>query len=1230
MVSQPKNDSKQARLHNKPSVAERRRELRHRLTPAEATLWRAIKNSQLDGRKFRRQHSVGPYIIDFYCVEESLAVELDGQVHREDFTLMKDANRSAYLKKNGIRIVRFENFLVFQEMDAVLHHIRSYFGVERSTTPSSEAGCHPSYPGGELERITSAKNSDSIHMKSIFAFFFLLFVAYCLLPAISAQTSDFTRYVNPFIGTGGHGHTFPGATMPFGMVQLSPDTRIDNWDGSSGYHYSDNDIFGFSHTHLSGTGIPDGCDILFMPTIDERKKFSPLKRDTGEPFHRGHPSSFSHKDEKAEPGYYAVKIDEAKLLVELTATTRVGFHRYTFPKSEDAGIYLDMLWRDKVLESKIKAVNDRRIEGFRRSSSWAKNQTVYFVAEFSKPVVESADGRVAQGISDDETGDEDFFFPLSTSEGEQILLKVAISYVSIEGARNNLEAELPGWDFDKVRADAKAAWNKELSKIEVSGGTLDQTTTFYTALYHTMIQPNVFNDVDGRYKGHDGKIHQLAGNASLAERRSSASPNASSTSGGSAAALDGRQSRGSITGQPRKSGAFPLGEGQSPNPKSKIQNLKSGEHYTVFSLWDTFRAAHPLYTIIDQKRTVDFINTFIRQYEQGGRLPVWELWGEETDTMIGYHAVSVIADAMSKGIKGFDYEKAYAAAKHSAELDHHGLAAYKRRGYVAVEDENESVSKTLEYAYNDWCIMSMGATLYNIRSLGKAKPGPGDAEYLKALEADIERYKRRSGNFENLFDTETHFFRPKLNGGFVKPFAPQEVTFHFTEGNSWQYSFFVPHDVTRLIQLMGGTPAFVAKLDELFTTQTKLSGREQADLTGLMGQYAHGNEPSHHIAYLYNYAGVPSKTQARVRRILDEFYKNAPDGLIGNEDCGQMSAWYVLSASGFYPVLPGEKRYDLGTPLFKEVTFNLENGKKFIVRAPTVSASNFYIKSAKWNGQRLHNPYVTQDHIMAGGVLELDMSSTPDDKAFVYASTSTVGRDHPAVPWIDGGGRVFEGSTLVTMKSTSRTGRIHYTLDGSEPTVISPVFTVPFRVDKATTVKAIVISVGGARSLVETATFQKRANDWKVIHVSPYSPQYTGGGDNAIVDGIRGTVNFASGEWQGVQGKPFEATIDLRRETEIRELGAGFLQVAGPWIWMPDRVEFEVSSDGVKFDRVAEIKPGFSQTDMTPTVREYRQKIAPTRTRYVRIKAYNFGNIPGWHPGAGGDPWIFVDEIFIN
>ena len=1036
--------------------------------------------------------------------------------------------------------------------------------------------------------VTTFRKASSAQLARLGLF---LLIAYCLLLVANAQQRDFTRWVNPFIGTGGHGHTFPGATLPFGMVQLSPDTRTDNWDGSSGYHYSDDVIYGFSHTHLSGTGIPDGCDILFMPTIDSARDFSPqIKLDPHKPApqFKGFASTFSHADEKAEPGYYSVRIDDGRLLAELTATKRVGFHRYTFPQSKSAGIDLDLIFRDTPLETQVRVVSDHRVEGFRRSSSWAKNQKVYFVAEFSR-------GIGGHGTGNSPVGDPGIFFSFPTKEGERILMKVAISYVSIEGARENLAAELPGWDFDKVRADAKAAWNKELSKIEVSGGTGDQTTTFYTALYHTMIQPNVFNDVDGNYLGHDGKVHVLSPGFSR---------------------------------QPPEGGTQ---NASARNPKSKIQNPKS-EQYTVFSLWDTFRAAHPLYTIIDQKRTADFINTFIRIYEQGGRLPVWELWGEETDTMIGYHAVPVIADAMAKGIKGFDYEKAYAAAKHSAELDHFGLAAYKKKGFISSEDENESVSKTLEYAYDDWCIMTMGATLFNLRSLNGGKKSPGDDEYLKKLATDIEYYKDRSQNFENLFDTETKFFRPRRNGGFIKSFAPEEVTFHFTEGNSWQYSFFVPQDITRLITLMGGTEKFTQKLDELFATQTKLSGREQPDITGLIGQYAHGNEPSHHIAYLYDYVHAPSKTQQRVRQIMDEFYKPTPDGLIGNEDCGQMSAWYVLSASGFYPVVPGEKRYDLGTPLFKKIVFNLENGKKFVVRAPNVSQRNIYINSAKWNGRAHVLPYITQDHIASGGVLDLDMTDKPNDKAFETSSTSTIYSDHVAVPVIDGA-RVFKDRTTVTIKALGPNDRITYTIDndGEEFARKSHPYTGPFTISETSKVEAYATnSRTGIESKKVESRFSKRSNDWTVTIVSPYSWQYTGGGDDAIVDGLRGTPNFASGEWQGYEGKTFEAVIDLQKQTEIKSVGGSFLQVASSWIWMPDRIEFETSSDGVNFTRIAEIKPGFPQHEMKSVMKEFRQSISPVSARYVRVRAFNFGKIPAWHPGAGGDPWIFVDEIFIN
>ena len=996
-----------------------------------------------------------------------------------------------------------------------------------------------------------------------------------LISGAASQSFDPARHVNPFIGSGGHGHTFPGATVPFGMVQLSPDTRIDNWDGSSGYHYSDNTIYGFSHTHLSGTGIPDGCDILFMPVTGE----TDFHARPGVKELRNYSAGFSHANENASPGYYRVKLDDG-IVAELSATQRVGVHRYTFPNGQKRTVFLNMLWRDKALKAKISR-NGNRIEGIRESTSWAKKQTVYFVAEFSEPI---SDWEIAfdGGNHPDVVIDNPYAKATFSETGAPLLLKVAISYVSIEGARKNLEAELPHWDFDKVRADAKAAWNKELSKIEVSGGTPDQTTIFYTALYHTMIHPNVFNDVDGQYKGHDGKVHSL--------------------------------------GTPAPS--------RRVGKDTAAGSRRSGDQYIVFSLWDTFRAAHPLYTIIDQKRTVDFINTFIRIYEQGGRLPVWELWGEETDTMIGYHAVSVIADAMGKNIKGFDYEKAYKAAKHSANLDHHGLAAYKKRGYVSAEDDNESVSKTLEYAYNDWCLMKMASTLYNLRSLNKEGSGPNDAEYLKALGEDVDMFRRRSGNFENLFNAETGFFRPKRNGGFIKPFAPEEVTFHFTEGNSWQYSFFVPHNVERLMQLMGGEAKFIAKLDELFTTDAKLSGREQPDITGLMGQYAHGNEPSHHIAYLYNHAGVPSKTQARVRRILDEFYKPTPDGLIGNEDCGQMSTWYVLSAAGFYPAAPGETIYDLGSPIFRQVTFNLENGKKFIVRAPKVSASNFYIQSAKWNGAPHDATYIFHEQIARGGILEFEMGDRPNDKTFSRFTPSSVFRDQLAVPVIDAE-RVFASASTITMKSSGRNTRILYTLDSSEPSTSSLAYTGPIRIESTTTVKAIAVQ-GDMRSPVAEAVFSKRENDWTAKLLSEYNSQYPGGGAEAIIDGLRGNANFASGEWQGYWGKPFEAVIDLQRETVINSVGGSFLQSARSWIWMPDRLEFEVSIDDLNYRKLADFKPAFPQQEMNGVAKEFRQSVTPTKARFVRVRAHNIGKIPTWHPGVGGDPWIFVDEILIN
>lgn len=1049
-------------------------------------------------------------------------------------------------------------------------------------------------------------SNDTLRLCALF-----LLTAYCsLLTANGQQSQDYARWVNPFIGTGGHGHTFPGATMPFGMVQLSPDTRTDNWDGSSGYHYSDDIIYGFSHTHLSGTGIPDYCDVLFMPTIGEPLYFA----KEGDKSVNGYASKFSHAKEKAAPGYYSVKLDDDNILAEMTATARVGFHRYTFPQSNDANIILDLKWRDAVLDSDLKFVSKTRVEGYRRSSSWAKDQIIYFVAEFSKPFAygstinpSDADPRVIDHKNIKAA------FRFKTQANEQILVKVALSPVSIEGARKNLAAELPGWNFDKVRADAREAWNKELSKIEVSGGTDDQTTTFYTALYHTMIQPNIYNDVDGSYRGHDGKIHQLPGytTSSLAERRSSASPTASNSSSRGSAANE-RRSRAGLVSSGRKSTAFPL-----------------GEQYTVFSLWDTFRAAHPLYTIIDQKRTVDFINTFIRIYEQGGRLPVWELAGNETDCMIGYHAVSVIADAMAKGIKGFDYGKALAAAKHSAELDREGLAAYKRQGFISSEDVNESVSKTLEYAYDDWCISQMSDLVFRMwMDENERKPRSQRVTLFDSLNTQWLEYARRSRNFQNLFDPETRFFRPKRNGAFVTPFAPNEVTFNFTEGNSWVYSFFAPHDVDRLIELQGGREKFAEKLDDLFNTNDKLTGREQPDITGLIGQYAHGNEPSHHIAYLYDYAGQPSKTQGLVRKIMDEFYKPEPDGLIGNEDCGQMSAWYVLSASGFYSVLPGQTRYDFGTPLFPEIRYKLENGKTFTISAPNVSSKNIYIRSATLNGKRLETSYLDYADILHGGILQFEMNSSPNDAAFSKYSHSGVNVQTPVVPVIEGK-RVFTDKTTIDIK-TIGSGEMYWSMDSATEKHDWSSNFHPFDITETTKVSARSRSRTGEFSPEVTAIFYKRPHNWKVISNSGYSYQYTGGGIDGLVDGIRGTTSFSSGEWQGYQGKDFVATVDLQKVTQIKTLGAGFLQNVRSWIWMPTHIEFEYSRDGVEFSKIADIKTDVAQDNMDSITRDYRTPIKPVDARYVRIHAYSLGKIPSWHPGAGGNGWIFVDEILID
>jgi predicted alpha-1,2-mannosidase len=960
-------------------------------------------------------------------------------------------------------------------------------------------------------------------------------------PVAAQPAARLTDTVNPFIGTGGHGHTYPGPSLPFGMIQPGPDTRLTGWDGCSGYHYSDSRVYGFSHTHLSGTGIPDYTDVLLMPMTGEPRL------NNGADGQPGYSSTFSHDEEIARPGYYAVTLKDHAIRAELTTTLRVGMHRYGLPAGRPAHVILDLEHRDRLLESSIEMVSDREVAGVRRSRSWARDQVVYFVIRFSRPFAAGVDA----GPSPTKRS-----FDFGTT-GEPLLVKVAISAVSVEGARKNMDAELPGWDFESVRSAADAAWERELSKIRVEGGTSGQRTVFYTALYHAMLAPNVYMDVDGQYRGRDFKIHRADGFT----------------------------------------------------------------YYTVFSLWDTFRALHPLLTLIDKTRTRDFIQTFLRQYEQGGRLPVWELAANETDTMIGYHAVPVIADAVAKGIDGFDLERAYRAMVHSADEDRAGLGAYKRAGFIDASEEGESVSRTLEYAYDDWTIAQVA------RRLGR--------------QDDYQRFLRRSKSWKHLLDPATGFMRARVEGFWASPFDAAEVNSHYTEANAWQYSFFVPHDLAALIRMLGGPEQFVKRLDALFSASSKTTGREQADITGLIGQYAHGNEPSHHMAYLYSYAGQPWKTQAMVRRILDQQYSAVPDGLSGNEDCGQMSAWYVFSALGFYPVTPGSSQYVIGAPLFDSATIRLESGAVFTVRSRNASPANMYIQQARLNGGAYDLAYLEHLAISGGGEVVFDMGPEPNVRwasgRGAQPSSSVSDVRVVAAPFIAAGVRVFRGSQPVRLRSADAAAVIHYTIDGSTPDRSSPRYSAPFTVSDNVTVKAIAF-IDEDSSPVMSVPFRKLTEYPKITLSAAYAPQYAAAGRNTLIDGLRGNDNFRTGRWQGYLGKDLEVTLDFGEARDIKHVAMGFLEDRGSWIFFPRSLSLATSQDGVTFEGlmtggVVSGVAGSATADqiLPPSTREYAFDVPMVvRARYIRVRIEHYGKLPAWHPGAGSDAWLFTDEIIVR
>jgi predicted alpha-1,2-mannosidase len=738
------------------------------------------------------------------------------------------------------------------------------------------------------------------------------FAALLITFAIGAPAcADPTDDVRPMVGTAGTGHTYPGAVYPFGLVVLSPDTGTDGWEHCSGYHYEDNTIIGFSHTHISGTGCLDLGDILFQPTTGD------VRLDAGDPAKpdSGYRSAYSHDDESASPGYYRVLLKDYGINVELTATAHAGLHKYTFPASDKAHIVIDLTHGigNHTTDSALIHEDDQTISGYRRSEGWAHDKTFYFVAKFSRPFDSHefvADGTsmpgavVAKGRG--VKGHVDF----QTKAGDVILVRVGISATSLEEARKNLDAEIPKFDFDGTVAATRAAWNRELGTVEITAADPDVRRTFYTALYHSMLNPNLFNDADKTYFGADGHVHAADFN-----------------------------------------------------------------YYSTFSVWDQFRAWHPLMTIIQPKRVNDFIKSMLVFYQQRGahQLPIWELCSNETNCMIGYNTMPIIADAYAKGFRDYDVNAVYAAMLDSVQHEGSFVDDFNNLGYIPTQEpdhnqgDKQSVSRSLEYAYDDWCIAQMA------RALGK--------------DDDAQLYLKRAANYRNLYDPATKFMRGKTKAGnFVDPFDPKKLYWaDYTEADAWQYNFAVQHDPKGLIDLMGGDHPFIDHLDNMFSEDSMIHDGSH-DITGLIGQYAHGNEPVHHVAYLYNYAGAPSKTAERVRQIMTTLYTDKPDGSCGNDDCGQMSAWYALSAMGFYPVNPADGNYVLGSPLVDKAVIHLDpaiypsanSGSTFTITAKDNSKDNIYIQSATLNGQPLTRSYFTHAELVKGGDLLLQMGPKPN------------------------------------------------------------------------------------------------------------------------------------------------------------------------------------------------------------------------------------------------------------
>ena len=873
----------------------------------------------------------------------------------------------------------------------------------------------------------------------------------------SPRSADPVDYVNPFIGTGFHGHTYPGATTPFGMVQLSPDTRAGNWDACAGYHYSDTTIDGFSHTHLSGTGCADLADILFHPTTRE------IVIHDGECVLQ--PYFFSHDDERASCGYYAVTLPDVNIGVELTAAPRTGVHRYTFTGKGPRQVIVDLL--HTVTEEKIDLCELRRtapgeLAGMRRTQGWVPNQYVFFAARFSEPF---ADVQLL--------GDKQAVLTFAP-DVRTLTIAVGLSSVSVENARMNSLAEVPELDFDAVHARAVGQWRKALGDIVVEGGSRDEMTNFYTAQYHTKLTPNLMSDVNGEYRRHDQTVARMP-------------------------------------------------EGES--------------YYSTFSLWDTFRAWNPLQTLVDTALVNDMIRSMLDMYDSTGELPIWPLASGETGTMIGYHAVSVIADAYLKGIRGYDADKALEAMIRSSNINKKGSDYYTAQGYIPSNIKRESVSCTLEYAYDDWAIARMAQAMGRDDVFGE--------------------YARRALNYVNVFDGSTCFFRGRQSdGNWSAPFEEFATGRDYTEATPWHYRFFVPHDVNGLIQLFGSREAFIREMDRLFTLESDEMQLDVSDVTGLMGQYAHGNEPSHHMAYLYNYVGQPWKTQELTRRLLHEMYAPTPEGIIGNEDCGQMSAWYIFSSLGFYPVCPGSNQFALTAPQFPKAVVRLANGRTLTVTANN-PRRNTYIASVTLDGVPVTENFITYEQLMQGGELHFTLRQRPAFTRGTEAAAepySLTRGQVVSIPYTTQNVSLFTEPVAVALATTTAGAEIRYTLDGSEPDETSALYAGPVVVDRSLTLKARGFKPGAAPSRTltlqaEKAVFRKGLSGAGAA-MRPGVAYACYEGVFSHVDEIRRGKLVASGTM------PEPSIADAPQEDHFGYIFNGWIRIPERGVW-----EFMIKSD---------------------------------------------------------------------